>query len=266
MSGINNEAIGTLAEGMVHKSLKELYEPRPEYREVVYLGFVADIKNENGITEIQTRSYNKLLPKLRLFLENDNVTVVTPVVTDKLVFTLDEESGELLGPRKSPKHERAEHLCRELNTIREYIPSPRLTVKLLYISATETRLMKKTRRGRIIKRELCEIRGETVLKTPEDYAAIFLPEGLDSVFYANDYAKAIKLPKSSFTASCLVFIILTETSGCSTHFLIRRLPIAVRVLSSTQRRVPFFSPVREFTQSSRLRIAVISSFIYSFSV
>ena len=45
-------------------------------------------------------------------------------------------------------------------------------------------------------------------------------------------------------------------SGCSRYFFIRRLPIDVLVLSSTQSSEPFFSLVRSVSVSSRFLRAV----------
>ena len=50
-----------------------------------------------------------------------------------------------------------------------------------------------------------------------------------------------------------------EMRGCSIQLRIMREPMAVFVLSSTHRRLPFFSPPRRVSVSSRLRRAVRSS-------
>ena len=52
--------IGTYMERTLHSALKNYYEPDPEKQEKRFLGYVADIVNENGITEIQTRNFNSM--------------------------------------------------------------------------------------------------------------------------------------------------------------------------------------------------------------
>ena len=68
--------IGTLSEKTLHKILKYYVEPNEEYHEVEYLGSVLDIKGENGIFEIQTRAYDKILRIARTIAdldESDNI-------------------------------------------------------------------------------------------------------------------------------------------------------------------------------------------------
>ena len=61
---------------------------------------------------------------------------------------------------------------------------------------------------------------------------------------------------SSCTAFRRLRMAATDSSGRSTQLRSMRLPIAVPVLSSTQSRLPFFSPVLRDSVSSRLRRAV----------
>ena len=67
---------------------------------------------------------------------------------------------------------------------------------------------------------------------------------------------------SSSTAASRRRIAAGESSGRSTQLRSIRPPIGVFVLSSTQSRLPRFSPVRRFSVSSRLRRAAASSSIY----
>ena len=80
---INHErqrnGIGTLGEKTLHAVLKNYYEPFGENQEIKIGGYVADIVGENGVIEIQTRNFNKLLKKLEAFLEFCDVTVVYPM-------------------------------------------------------------------------------------------------------------------------------------------------------------------------------------------
>ena len=60
--------IGTLSERVTHRVLKYYFEPDPNFHEVKYLGSVADIKNSDGIIEIQTKGLDRLRGKLHKFL------------------------------------------------------------------------------------------------------------------------------------------------------------------------------------------------------
>ena len=65
--------------------MKNYFEPYDENQEIRIGGYVADIVGENGVIEIQTRQFNKLLKKLEAFLDYCDVTVVYPIPVVKYV-------------------------------------------------------------------------------------------------------------------------------------------------------------------------------------
>ncbi|MGN0623314.1 MAG: hypothetical protein ACI4JA_05115, partial [Oscillospiraceae bacterium] len=95
--------IGTLGEKTLHAVLKNYFEPHTENQEIKVGGYVADIVGENGVIEIQTGNFNKLLKKLERFLEFCNVTVVYPIAATKYLSWMDMDSGEITSRRKSPR-------------------------------------------------------------------------------------------------------------------------------------------------------------------
>ena len=100
----HNKGIGTLSEKTVHSVLKKFFEPEEDNHEVALEGYFADIYNENGVIEIQTRSFERLREKLAVFLNHYPVTIVYPMPCNKWVFWVDEQTGEVSEPRKSPRH------------------------------------------------------------------------------------------------------------------------------------------------------------------
>ena len=72
-------------------------------------------------------------------------------------------------------------------------------------------------------------------------------------------SRATVCSTSAATAALRRSISVTDSSGRSSHERINRPPMAVFVLSSTHRRLPFFSLLRSVSVSSRLRRAVRSS-------
>lgn len=58
-----------MSEKTLHAVLKNYYEPDENKHEVAIDGYYADIFNDSGIIEIQTRQLNKLRDKLAVFLE-----------------------------------------------------------------------------------------------------------------------------------------------------------------------------------------------------
>lgn len=97
--------IGTLSEKTVHAVLKHYYAPDESQHEIPVEGCVADIFNGKEIIEIQTRSFDRMRPKLERFLPLYPVTIVYPIPYCKHVYWIDEETGEISGGRKSPLRE-----------------------------------------------------------------------------------------------------------------------------------------------------------------
>ncbi|MBQ1261034.1 MAG: hypothetical protein IIX96_03395 [Clostridia bacterium] len=180
--------IGTLSEGAVHSFVKAYIEPREQMQEVSYLGYVADIKNEDGITEVQTSSFERLRDKLQAFLENDTLTLVCPIISRKTLISVNSE-GEVGSVRKSPKSVKPIALVSELYKIRDFLSHPRLTLKILELSCIEYRPIGKAQRRKMKERRVEEVLGQTVLRTPEDYRALLLPPDINGEFFASEYIK-----------------------------------------------------------------------------
>ena len=68
--------IGTLGEKTLHAVLKNYFEENEKNHEVKIGSYVSDIKNDDGIIEIQTGNFNKLRKKLEIFLETEDVRLV----------------------------------------------------------------------------------------------------------------------------------------------------------------------------------------------
>ena len=91
----NNKGIGTLSEKTLHAVLKLYYEPDEDKHEVAMSGYYADIYNDKGIIEIQTRQLNKLRDKLSVFLQDYHVTVVYPLPFNKWLSWVNPDNGEV---------------------------------------------------------------------------------------------------------------------------------------------------------------------------
>lgn len=183
--------IGTLSEKMLHKTLKYYFEPDERNHEVEYLGSVADILNEDGIIEIQTRSFDKLIPKLEKFLPEKRVTVVYPIIERKSICRIDLETGESLPPRKSSKKGRATDALAEIAMIRRFIPCNNLRIFLVFLDAEETRMLtriKKVGRHKTDKIDCAPTSINRILElcNARDFA-LLLPKKLPSEFTASEF-------------------------------------------------------------------------------
>ena len=188
--------IGTLSEKSLHRILKCYIEPDTSRHEVEYGTSILDVKNGEGIFEVQTRGYDKLLPKLSRLLRTEHVTVVCPLATDKTIRWLDRESGELTAPKRSPKRECIFDAFKMLFGIRGVISHENLSVRIMYLRVEEFRNLDgygkdRKRRSTRLERIPNEIIAELTLKSAEDYASL-LPSELPQEFVASELSGLIK--------------------------------------------------------------------------
>ena len=93
------------------------------------------------ILEIQTRSFDRLREKLDRFLPLCPVTIVYPIPHEKRLIWIDEETGELSSPRKSPLTGNPYMAFKELYRIRKYLLRDGLHLKLVLLDMEEYRLL-----------------------------------------------------------------------------------------------------------------------------
>ena len=133
----NNKGIGTLSEKTLHAVLKLYYEPDEDKHEVAMSGYYADVYNDKGIIEIQTRQLNKLRDKLSVFLQDYHVTVVYPLPFNKWLSWVNPDNGEVQGRRKSPRHFTEYDAFYELYKIKSYLKNPNLSINLVLMDMEE---------------------------------------------------------------------------------------------------------------------------------
>ena len=200
--------IGTLAEKTLHAALKFYIEPDPAYHEVPYLGFVADVRNERGVFEIQTRSFDRLRRKLDVFLAAGPVTLVCPLPHVKYLYWLDGETGEVSRRRKSPLTGQPWHLFRELDRIREQLGHPHLTLLILLLDLDEYRNLDGWSRDRKrgssrLERIPLALHREVWLREKEDWLQL-IPPGLPPEFTRAQLQKAGRLSERQAAAGLRV--------------------------------------------------------------
>ena len=203
------EGIGCLGEKLLHATLKCFYEPNTDCHEVKVAGFVADIYKDGAITEIQTGSFTPLKRKLEVFLSEYDVTVVHPIVNTKRVIWINGE-GEFSKPVKSPKKRDIFGAFAKIVSILPYLLNGRFTLILAFLDVEEYRILHpKYQKRRATKYETLPTAycGETVLKTPADYAAL-LPTSLGDSFTSEEFSRLCKVRGRALSASLKVFLTL----------------------------------------------------------
>ncbi len=200
-SQYRREGIGTLGEKTLHAVLKHCCEPDESYHEIKVGSFFADILNEHGITEIQTRQWNKLRGKLKAFLPDNVVTLVYPVAYTKWLLWINEETGEISKRRLSPKKGSAYDIFFELYRIKSFLKDENLRLSIVYLDIEEYRLLNgwstdgkkgSWRHDRIPK----ALQKVISINSKQDYS-LLIPDTLPARFTSKDFAKASGLSISN---------------------------------------------------------------------
>ena len=201
VSGIRTEnGVGTLQEKTIHAVLKNFYEPDRSKQEQKVSGFIADIFTGQEIIEIQTRGFYKLRRKLEAFLPLHPVTIVYPVTHLKWLRWVNEDTGEVSKPRKSPKVGSALSIFPELYRIKMFLPNDNLRFHVVLMDVEEYRLLngwskdkkKGSTRNDGIPTDLYDI---VTLDTISDFAQL-LPSGLPDEFTSTDLKQMLRCNKA----------------------------------------------------------------------
>ena len=215
------DGIGVLNEKRIHLVLKDYFDPDPAHHEIPYIGYIADIKNERGIIEIQTAALNPLFQKLEAFLKNDTVTLVHPLLKKKTLSWIDPVTGDISPKHTSPKHENEFDGIAELYNIRSHVGNPNLKIRFPLLEVDEYRFRDGYARGGAkgshrydrIPIQLFDI---ISIDTAEDYKRIYIPEALtESEFTAKEYAASVHIDSKTayYALTVLTFANVLEKCG-----------------------------------------------------
>lgn len=215
----NNKGIGTLSEKTLHAVLKLYYEPDEDKHEVAMSGYYADIYNDKGIIEIQTRQLNKLRDKLAVFLQDYHVTVVYPLPFNKWLSWVNPDNGETRGRRKSPRHFTEYDAFYELYKIKSYLKNPNLSINLVLMDMEEYKLLNgwsydKKRGSTRYDRVPVGIRRIVRFDRIEDYMQL-VPADLKEEFTVKDFAAAagVGVEAARYTLNILNYLEIVKRMG-----------------------------------------------------
>lgn len=213
-----SHGIGTLGEKTLHAVLKLYFDPDPAHHEICSGPYVADIRNEGGFIEIQTRGFDRLRGKLEFFLKEGPVTVVYPVPAVKWLSWIDAD-GKLSPRRRSPKRANACEILPELYRIKSFLGREGLRFCVVLLEVEDYRLKngwsEDGKRGSTrFERLPVALLDEIWLDAPMDYLAL-VPETLPDLFTVKEFAKAAKisLPKATVGANVLFTAGVLERAG-----------------------------------------------------
>lgn len=140
------KGIGTYSEKRLHRILKDTVADKSR-QEVAVGNYVADVLEGGMITEVQTGSFQKYLPKLRYYLGKTDLKIrlVIPIISEKTLIRIDGETGEVIRKKRSPKRGTYFDGLASLYPIREILSSDRIETVFLLIRAEENRYSEKMR-------------------------------------------------------------------------------------------------------------------------
>lgn len=201
-----SRGIGTFNEKILHASCKLFIEEDRSNHEVKVNNFIADVKNEHGIFEVQTKAFNNLRNKLSDFLPNETVTLVYPVPVKKRLIKVDEKTGELFPPRTSPKRGSVFDTFAELYKLGDIVRHPNLRLLLFLVDVDEYRLVggKVGRKG-YVRFDRIPVDFVKAVYLPQlSFLSDFLPDTLPNAFTSKELAQCAHIPLSVAQTALLV--------------------------------------------------------------
>ncbi|MCY3885373.1 MAG: hypothetical protein OXG24_10735 [Gammaproteobacteria bacterium] len=156
----SQQQIGTLNEGNLHLSLKNIYADDPSQIERRTSNYVVDVLKGDRIIEIQTRGFGALRSKLPVLLQTHNVTLVYPIAARKTIVKHTEE-GEI-SRRLSPKKGIVHDVFTELVYLPTILDTEGMQLEVISIHEEEIRVFDKQRAWRrrgwvVVERRLVEV-------------------------------------------------------------------------------------------------------------
>lgn len=213
------DGIGTLAEKTLHGVVKNYYSNHLENQEVRVDNFFVDIKTENEIIEIQTKQFNKLIPKLKCLLDRFPVRIVYPNFHHKTIYWVDPMTGEQTTGRVSPRRGSIYDVFYELYRIKFLLSHPNLKLSILLIDIDEIRRLDgwsddRKRGSHCVDRIPINLVEEVNIDKLTDYLKL-VPFDNSFKFTSRDYAKMTKLTlrKSQIALNVLSSIGVIEKIG-----------------------------------------------------
>lgn len=205
--------IGTYKEGSQHLLLKLFYESDIGCHEVPFQGYIADILNDKGITEIQTVGFRALHDKLAVFLPAYPVTVAFPVSEKKRIMWTDPESGDVECGRFTTYPKKKFAVLSELLSIVEHFGDPRLCIHMVSMSVSQYKARDgygKDKKKRATKLDTVpeELLSVTVLRDADDIRRI-LPFNSGDSLCIKDISKALGLTRVRLWRA-IKFLTITE--------------------------------------------------------
>ena len=157
--------IGELSEKGVHNGIKNYIDANREHQEVKVGRFVADIKYENRIYEIQTKNFKKLRAKLDYYFRNNySVTVVYPLEVTRYIV-------RDYGKRKAVHTGVKQDILYEMYSLLDYLDNDLFTLQIIEVEVNDYRDSENNK----VKREIENILGLVEYHNSKEFVEELVP-------------------------------------------------------------------------------------------
>jgi len=195
------DGIGTYGEKSVHLALKMFFEDDSANREVPVGKYIADIKNDSGIHEIQTSGFGSMKQKLEEYLSSYDVEIIFPVSEKRHVMWLSPDTGEVVKEYDSPRRIKPAEIFKELLYLGDALYSPRLSFTTVSLAVDEVSLLdgygsEKKRRATKVDRIPTELLGIRHFESAASMAELFPYNDGDSLT-GDDVRRFLRAPGRS---------------------------------------------------------------------
>ena len=189
--------IGSLNEGALHKSLKELNTEDGDEIECHVDGYIVDIKKADRIVEIQTSNLHRVVPKFCKLMRNHSLQLVYPIAA-RTTITKSLEDGSVQR-RKSPKRGTIYQIFSALVSAPTMISNPNFSIEVPLIHEEQVRVFDSNRGWRkrhwvIVERRLIESFNSYWFANPRDLWVLFA-EQLPTQFTTKDVAYSVQITR-----------------------------------------------------------------------
>lgn len=196
------DSIGTRNETTVHSFLKSHIDPDTSHHEVRIGSYIADVANETGIYEIQSRSFYRIRAKLEALLKISPVTLIYPAAARKTLYWINPETGDCSAGRKSSKSCSICEIWRELPDVADLLENEAFSVRFVLAEMEEYRMLdgfgeQKKYRATHVDRQVCQIKSEIIIHSPEELIQLFPEKLCGTEFDSQEFAKAGRIPRKA---------------------------------------------------------------------
>jgi hypothetical protein len=208
-------------ETSLHRQLKSHYAPEGALVEQRVGRYRIDVVVGKELVEIQLASLSAIRDKIAVLVKDHRVRLVKPIIASKYVVKQNQEGGEVVSRRRSPKQGTMLDVFEELVHFTRVYPHPKLVLEVVLVDIEEWRYPGHGRRRRwrrndqvVEDQRLIGVIGVERFRTAADLCRL-LPPKLPKPFHTGHIAAGLGVERwiAQRMAYCLRKIGAIETVG-----------------------------------------------------